>query len=69
MLNKIQGKPIWYKLWAISVALATIYYLIKFFFFEPDTSDRLIEVYALLSLLLDYLIYPKTGNTADQGRH
>lgn len=59
MLYKIKNKPLWYKLWAISVALSAVYYLITFFFFEPTPTDRFIEVYALCSIVLDYLFSPK----------
>ncbi len=61
MLYKIKGKPAWYKVWAVSIALCAIYYLIKLFFFQPTSFDRLLEVYVFLSLLADYFINPKTN--------
>jgi hypothetical protein len=61
MLQKIKNKPLWYQLWAISVAISAIYYLIRHFFFEPSALDRAIEVYALVSLLVDYVVVPKTA--------
>ena len=56
MLKKFKNGPIWYKLWALSVALSAVYFLVKFFFFEPTGFDRFIEAYALVSLVIDYLL-------------
>lgn len=55
MLKKFKNSSFGYKLWALSVALSAIYFLVKFFFFEPSAFDRFIEAYALVSLLIDYL--------------
>lgn len=30
MLNKIQGRPLWYKIWAISVVIIALYTLVIF---------------------------------------
>lgn len=30
MLNKIQNKPLWYKFWALSEAIAAVYVLFSF---------------------------------------
>lgn len=51
MLNKIKNRPLWYQIWAVSVAVAAIYFLVRYFFFEVTSRDQLIEVYALFSLL------------------
>ncbi len=32
MLHKLNNKPTWYKIWALSVAAAAVYCLVKFFF-------------------------------------
>ena len=56
MLKKFKNGPLWYKLWALSVALSAVYFLVKFFFFEPTGFDRFIEAYALVSLVIDYLL-------------
>jgi hypothetical protein len=61
MLYKIKNKPFWYQLWAISVAMAAIYYLIIYFFFTPTSFDKFIEVYALFSLLIDYIFFPNAS--------
>jgi hypothetical protein len=58
MLNKIKGQPLWYKVWAISVLLGAVYFLFKLFFGEPSSYDRFIHAYTLISLVLDYLIFP-----------
>jgi hypothetical protein len=59
MLNKLKNKPLWYQIWALTVAGSAVYYLVKVFFFKPGSFDHLIQVYALVSLLLDYFIFPK----------
>lgn len=59
MLTKITNKLIWYKLWAITVAISAFYFLIKYFFFEVTSFDRFLEVYALFSLLFDFILFPK----------
>lgn len=59
MLHKFKNGPVWYQLWASSVALSALYFLVKFFFFEATSFDRFIEAYALVSLLLDYLFFPQ----------
>ena len=56
MLKKFKNGPFWYKLWVLSVTLSAIYFLVKIFFFEPTAFDRFIEAYALVSLLIDYLL-------------
>jgi hypothetical protein len=60
MLHKIQNKPVWYQLWASSVALAAVYFLVKLAFFEPTAFDRMVEAYALVSLVVDFLTDRKT---------
>ena len=64
MFNKIKNKPLWYQVWAGTVALSAVYYLLKYFLSEPSPTDRFIEFYALFSLLLDYLIFPKEQKNA-----
>jgi hypothetical protein len=59
MLHKIANKPAWYKLWSFSVLLCAVYFLVRLCFFEPSATDRLLEAYALGSLVLDFLIFPK----------
>ena len=66
MLTKFTGKPLWYKLWSLSVAICAIYFLIKYFFFEPTKTDQFIQVYALFSILLDYFLFPKQPNAKGQ---
>ena len=67
MLRKIKGKPFWYKLWAIIVALAAVFVLLKFFFSlihigQFGSWHWLLMVFVHISLLLDYFIYPSDKN-------
>lgn len=59
MLNKTKNKPVWYQVWTTTVAFAALYYLFKYLFFELSSFDRLLSVYALVSLLVDYIVFPK----------
>jgi len=59
MLNKTKNKPAWYQVWAATVAFAAFYYLFKYLFFEPSAFDKMLSVYALMSLLADYVVFPK----------
>lgn len=61
MLNKIKNKPVWYQIWAISVAASALYFLVKYCFFDPSPTDRFIEVYALGSLVVDYLFFSENS--------
>ena len=58
MLQKIRKKPVWYQVWALSAAVGAIYVLLKYFLFELNALDRLINVYALVSILLGTLFFP-----------
>ena len=62
MLNKLKNKPRWYQVWAVTVGIGALYYLVRLFFFEPNSLDRFIQVYALGSILLDYFLFPKDKN-------
>ncbi len=67
MLRKIKGKPSWYKLWAIIVALAAVFVLLKFFFSlihigQFGSLDYVVMVFVHISLLLDYFLYPSDKN-------
>lgn len=67
MLKKIKGKPFWYKLWAIIVALAAVFVLLKFFFSlihigQFGSLDYVFMVFVHISLLLDYFLYPSDKN-------
>jgi hypothetical protein len=66
MLYKLKNRPLWYKLWAISAGICAFYYLIKIMISEPTTADRLIETYALVSVILDYFIFPKEVDKNNQ---
>lgn len=59
MLQKLKNRPLWYKIWAISVGICAVYFLIRVFTTEPTQVDRFINLYALTSILLDYFIFPK----------
>ncbi|PAU95521.1 hypothetical protein CK503_00200 [Aliifodinibius salipaludis] len=57
MLNKIQGRPFWYKVWTISFGIAAIYVLIKVFTEEGLAKfDYFLMFYTNASILLDIFI-------------
>jgi len=64
MLRKIKGKPFWYKLWAIIVALAAVFVFLKLFFSsllhigQFGSLDYVLMAFVHISLLLDYFLYP-----------
>ena len=67
MLRKIKGKPFWYKLWAIIVALAAVFVLLKLFFSlihigQFGSVDYVLMVFVHISLLLDNFLYPSDKN-------
>lgn len=62
MLLKIKKKPLWYQVWAVSVAIGAIYVLLKYFLSELTALDRLINVYALVSIFLDTLFFSSKNN-------
>ncbi len=53
MLYKLNHKPVWYKIWALSVAAVALFCLVKYFFFSFTPTDHLIQAYALVSIVLD----------------
>ncbi len=61
MLHKLNHKPVWYKIWALSVAAVALFCLVKYFFFSFTPTDHLIQAYALVSIVLDMFLYPKNS--------
>ena len=60
MLRKLHGRPRWYQTWAVLVGLAAIYVLVRVF--APGGLGRLdyaIVVFVHVSLLLDYVVFPR----------
>lgn len=66
MLNKIQGRPLWYKIWAILVGVTALYTLIVFV--GALLKDSLVNITAIdyfllcfvhLSLLLEMYLFPE----------
>lgn len=62
MLNKLSGKPLWYQIWATTVALAA-FYLVARVLLTPalSRSDYAIMFYTHISILLDTWLYPLGG--------
>jgi|AntRauTorckE6833_2_1112554.scaffolds.fasta_scaffold05643_6 hypothetical protein len=66
MLNKIKGRPLWYKAWTITIAIAALYTLIIFVgvllkeSFEASGFDYLLLFYVNLSILLEIYFFPET---------
>lgn len=67
MLNKLRNRPAWYKIWAIIVAMASIYLLIRLgfaWFYVEDFAkgllnyDYFIMSAVFLSLLADLFLAP-----------
>lgn len=65
MLQKLKNRPLWYKIWAISVGICAFYFLIRVFTTEPTQVDRFINLYALTSIILDSFIFPKEVDKTD----
>jgi hypothetical protein len=60
MLKKIKGRPLWYKIWAISVAIAAIYVLIGIFTEEGLSKfGYFLMFFTHASILLDLYFFPQ----------
>lgn len=73
MLNNITGRPLWYKGWAFSVALASLYCLIKFCMviatnltIEATPVDYLLLAFIHLSILLKMYFFPEPNTEGQQ---
>ena len=69
MLNKIQDRPLWYKVWAIIVGILALYTLIIFVgiliedsFAQISAIDYLLGAFVQFSVLLEMYLFPKTEN-------
>lgn len=66
MLNKIKGRPFWYKVWTVTVSIAALYVLIIFVgvllkdSFEASGFDYLLLFYVNVSILLEMYFFPDT---------
>ena len=62
MLNKIQGRPLWYKIWACTAAIVAVYVLMKVFVtnFELTSFDYLLMVFTHASILIDLYCFPES---------
>ncbi|MBN8677242.1 MAG: hypothetical protein J0M29_03400 [Chitinophagales bacterium] len=56
MLQNFTSKPVWYRIWAITVAIAAVYFLIRYILGPLGTVDYALATYALGSLLVDRVI-------------
>ena len=66
MVNKLQGRPLWYKIWAIVVGIAAIYVLIKAFAFDGLSKfGYFLMAFTHLSILLDLYFFPDSRESAD----
>ena len=66
MLNKIKGRPLWYKFWSITVSIGALYILIIFAgvllkeSFQASGFDYLLLFYVNLSIVLEMYLFPGT---------
>ena len=58
MFRKFKGKPLWYKLWIASVAIAALYLFVKLFFGGLNRFDYFLTFYTNGSIVLDTFLYP-----------
>jgi hypothetical protein len=66
MLQKIHGRPLWYKTWVIVTGFAALYTVSKFFGIiftgaieEVPTVDFILAAFVQLSLLIDTYLFQK----------
>lgn len=52
MFQNFSSKPVWYRLWAITVAAAAVYFLVRFIMGPLGTIDYALATYALGSLVV-----------------
>jgi len=69
MLNKIQYRPLWYKIWAVVVGIIALYTLVIFVgvlfedsFAHVSAIDYLLAAFVQFSILLEMYTFPKTEN-------
>lgn len=65
MLSKLQNRPLWFRLWALSVYFSLFNYLIKLLSSEPTQIDSLIYLYAMVSLVVYRYMLPEEEDETD----
>lgn len=65
----MKNKPLWYKVWAIALAVGAIYSLIKYFFFALNDFDRYIQAVVLMSLLIDRFVVTDDNDKLQEAKH
>ncbi|MBL7808530.1 MAG: hypothetical protein JNN28_11970 [Saprospiraceae bacterium] len=53
MLQNFTSKPVWYRIWVITIAIAAVYFLVKYIIGPLGTVDYALATYALGSLLVN----------------
>lgn len=73
MLYKLQGRPLWYKIWAIATALVALYTVIKFgnvivtgALVEVLVVDFILATLVQVSVLLDMYLFPKSDREQER---
>lgn len=56
MFQNFPSKPVWYRIWAITVAISAIYFLVRYIIGPLGTVDYALATYALGSLLVARVI-------------
>ncbi|HLP92933.1 MAG TPA: hypothetical protein VK168_02810 [Saprospiraceae bacterium] len=56
MLQHFTSKPVWYRIWAITVAIAAIYFLVRYIIGPLGSMDYAVATYALGSLVVDRVL-------------
>lgn len=68
MLRKLQGRPVWYQAWAVCVAVGASYVLVRVFAVDGlSRFDYGVMVFVHVSVLLDYVLWPRTEEARTEG--
>ena len=59
MFQKFTSKPVWHRLWAVTVAAAAVCFLVRYIIGPLETVDYTLATYALGSLVADRMISPR----------
>jgi uncharacterized membrane protein len=68
MLTKLNGRPLWYKAWAVSVAVAAVFMLFRLFSSDGlGRVDYAVMVFVHVSILLDFVLFPTQKDKKTEG--